>query len=86
MLPFILLFLQIRRTSGLRDVVSVNTKRREVRVRDHRRCDVNNAVVVVVRFSLLGEVTEIVNESVVQLLCLCDDSASRRQFRLRWKL
>ena len=64
-LPFIL-FLQICFALSVSDVVGVNAKRWEVRVRDHRRCDINNAVVVIVRFSLLREVTEIINETVVQ--------------------
>lgn len=78
MLPFRLLFRQICFVSSLRDIVSVNAKRWEVRVRDHRRCDVNNTVVAIVRFPLLGEVTEIIDERVKQpIIFLRNDSVSR---------
>jgi hypothetical protein len=50
----------------MRDIVSVNAECWEQRIRNHRRCHVDNAVVVIVRFSFLGEVAEIINETVEQ--------------------
>jgi hypothetical protein len=70
------------------DIVRVNAERREVRIRNHRRGDVDHSIVVMVRLSFLREVAKIINETVIQLgMCLRRDFISGRcQIRLRWKI
>ena len=88
MLPLarFLLFLRIRRVSTMCDVVGVNAERWEERVRNHRRGDVDHAIVVMVCLSFLRKVPEIINETIIQsIMCLRRDFV-RCQIGFRWEL
>lgn len=82
------LFLQVRVFPSMRDVVRVNAERGEVRVRNHRRGDVDHSIVVMVCLSFLREVPKIIKETVIQPdMCLRRDFTSGRcQMRFRWKI
>ena len=82
------LFLHVRVFPSMRDVVRVNAERREVRIRNHRRGDIDHSIVVMVCLSFLREVTKIINETVIQPgMCLRRDFISGRcQIKFRWKV
>jgi hypothetical protein len=82
------LFLHVRVFPSMCDVVRVNAERREVRIRNHGRGDVDHSIVVMVRLSFLREVAKIINETVIQPdMCLRRDFISGRcQIRFRWKI
>ena len=69
------------------DVVRVDAERGEVRIRNHRRGDVDYAIVIMICLSFLREVAKIINETVIQPMCLRRDFISGRcQIRFRWKI
>ncbi len=70
------------------DIVRVNAEGGEVRIRNHRRGDIDHSIVVMVCLSFLREVAKIIDETVIQPdMCLRRDFISGRcQIRFRWKV
>lgn len=79
------LFLHVRVFPSMCDVVRVNAERREVRVRNDRRGDVDHSIVVMICLSFLREVAKIINETVIQPRLRRDFISGRCQ-RFIWKI